>query len=134
MTSVIPSPYMKTRKILIVDDEADATRLLKILLEKTGKFTVSVENDATHALQKTAELKPDLILMDIVMPHIDGTTIAASIRSHDQLKKTPIIYLTGIVPKENSMPHKKLGGYPFIAKPIDLQEVIDCIELNLSEA
>ena len=122
---------MEQRKILIVDDEAAAAGLLKKLLERTGRYVVSVENDGTKALKTTTELKPDLVLMDIVMPHIDGTTIASSIRSHPQLHGTPIIFVTGIVPRERSMAHKKLGEFPFIAKPIDVEEMIDCIEANL---
>ena len=122
---------MEQRKILIVDDEAEASGLLQKLLERTGTYSVSVENDGTKAMERVAELKPDMVLLDIVMPHIDGTTIAASIRSHPQLQGTPVIFLTGIVPKERSMVHKKLGRFPFIAKPIDLDEVIASIEANL---
>ena len=122
---------MEQRKILIVDDEAEASRLLQKLLERTGRYSVSVENDGTKAMDRVVEFKPDMVLLDIVMPHIDGTSIAASIRSHPQLHATPVIFLTGIVPRERSMAHKKLGNFPFIAKPIDLDEVLACIEANL---
>jgi CheY-like chemotaxis protein len=125
---------MEQRKILIVDDEAEAASLLQKLLERTGKYLVSVENDGTRAMDRVVELKPDMVLLDIVMPHIDGTSIAASIRSHPQLHETPVVFLTGIVPKERSMIHKKLGEFPFIAKPIDLDEVINCIEANFQPA
>lgn len=64
---------MNKRRILIVDDEPSFVRLLKLNLERTGQFTVKEEHDGTKALPVATEFRPDLILLDMVMPKIDGS-------------------------------------------------------------
>jgi len=115
------------QKILIVDDDVRSTNLLKMLLERTGRYAVSVENESENAIEASVRLHPDLILLDIVMPHLDGTTLAYRIRSHAGLEDIPIIFVTGVVPRETSSPHSKLGDFPFIPKPVDMQEALDTI-------
>ena len=122
------------QKILIIDDDVPSSRLLKTLLERTGRFAVSVENDSAIGLDVSVALQPDLILMDIVMPHLDGTRLAYRIRSHEGLENVPIIFVTGVVPKESSSPHNKLGDFPFVAKPVDVEELFKAIEKALPSA
>lgn len=76
-----------------MDDEAGFTRLVKLNLEQTGNFVVRAVNDATNALQVAREFKPDLILLDIVMPKIDGGDIAARINEDIDLKKLRLFSL-----------------------------------------
>jgi PleD family two-component response regulator len=64
------------RRILIVDDDANSTHLVKILLERSGPYLVLEENDATKADQAAHDFKPDVILLDIVMPKMDGGELA----------------------------------------------------------
>ena len=124
------TPSAELRKILIVDDDVSSSYLLKAILERTGKFKALVENESNDALQTCLEFKPDLIFLDIVMPHIEGTTLAYRIHAHPSLQEIPIIYLTGIVPRESSMPHNRLGDFPVILKPVKVEEVFACIETH----
>jgi len=117
--------------VLIVDDDAFSSRILKTLLEKTGRYSVSLETDGSKAMEVATRMHPDMIFLDIVMPGVEGTTLAYRMRADPALKETPIVFLTGIVPKETSNPHRMLGEFPFIPKPIDVDEVIRCLEANL---
>ncbi|MDB6030786.1 MAG: response regulator receiver protein, partial [Verrucomicrobiales bacterium] len=72
---------MTPKKVLIVDDEVSITRLLKLNLERTGLFVVRDENRASKALQAAKEFKPDVVLLDVMMPEMDGGDVAALIRS-----------------------------------------------------
>jgi CheY-like chemotaxis protein len=123
---------MDKKRILIVDDESGFTRLLKLTLEKTEKYTVLEQNDGTKARDTAREFKPDLILLDIVMPKIDGGDVAAQIKADPQLQDVRIVFLTAIVSKNESIPGGMIGGLPFLAKPITLEGLIQCIEENLA--
>ena len=88
---------MEKKRILIIDDEASFTRMVKLNLEKTGAFEVREENRAAYALTAAREFKPDVILLDVIMPTMDGGDVAAHIRNDRNLKNTPIIFLTATV-------------------------------------
>jgi CheY-like chemotaxis protein len=83
--------------ILIIDNNSDFTHSAKLALERTGRYFVCEENDATKAHQTAQSLKPDLILLDIAMPETDGGEVAARIQSDPALHRTPIVFLTALV-------------------------------------
>ena len=116
------------KKILIIDDEVGFTQNMKLALEQTGAYEVMEENDATRALATAGRFKPDLILLDVVMPEIDGGKVAFKIQSEDDLRDIPIVFLTAAVTqKEEGM----IGGRPFIAKPVTMKKLLHTIEQNL---
>jgi len=119
------------RRILIVDDDRDSTHLIKILLEKISHYLVLEENDAAKAHESARDLRPDLILLDIMMPQIDGGDIAAQIDADPGLQRTPIIFLTALVTKAEAKAGLHIQGHPVLAKPIDIPELINRIEENL---
>ena len=121
------------KKILVVDDETNITSLLSAYLESTGKFEVRSENSGERGYECARQFKPDLILLDIMMSDMGGDGLADKIKKDAALRKTPIIFLTGIVTKEEVQANNGvIGGYPYIAKPIlAMHELIDCIEANL---
>ena len=119
------------RRILIVDDDRDSTHLIKILLEKISHYLVLEENDAAKAHESTRDFRPDLILLDIIMPQIDGGDIAAQIDADPGLQRTPIIFLTALVTKAEAKAGLHIQGHPVLAKPIDIPELINRIEENL---
>jgi len=121
----------RKRRILVVDNDRDSTRLVKILLERTGRYSVLEENDATKAHQSAQNFKPDLILLDIVMPETDGGEVAAQIQADPELQKTPVIFLTALVTKAETKTGLRIQGHPFLAKPISIPELINAIEENL---
>lgn len=126
---------MKPKRILVVDDEPGFTRLLKLNLEKTGRFEVRTVNQAPATLAAAREFKPDLILLDVVMPGLDGGEVIRLLRADPTLQSIPVLFLTATVaPAEMSEEGLSSGGLRFIAKPIGVDELIACIERQLSAA
>jgi len=123
---------MNKKRILIVDDEISFTRLLKLNLEQTNDYVVRVENRAEDALSTAREFRPDLVLLDIMMPRMFGGDIAARLRADANLKTTPIVFFTAAVSKTRVKEHDGvISGFPFLAKPASVEEVIEQIELGL---
>ena len=113
------------KRILVVDDEPSITRLLKINLEQTREFEVEVENNASHAIATAKQFRPDLILLDVLMPGMDGGELASRLRSSPALSNVPIIVLTAAATKTEVTAHNgRIGGLPFLAKPVDIPEVV----------
>ena len=119
---------MDKKRILIVDDEAGFTRLVRISLESTGRYEVREENDATQALASALEFRPDLIFLDVVMPEVDGGDVAAQLRQSGPLSSVPIVFLTAIVSRQEATTQGDIGGYPFLSKPVALDALAQCIE------
>jgi CheY-like chemotaxis protein len=119
------------RRILIVDNDKNTTHLVKILLEKTGRYVVFEENDSTRAHQTARNFRPDLIFLDVVMADRDGGEIAAQIRADAELQYTPIIFLTALVTRAEAESGLHIDGHPFLAKPINIEELINAIERSL---
>ncbi len=129
--SIARSMVEEKRRVLIVDNDRESTHVVKILLEKTGRYLVLEENDATKAHQSARSFRPDLILLDIVMPETDGGEVAAQIQADPDLQRTPIIFLTALVTKAEAKTGLRIQGHPFLAKPISIPELIKEIEENL---
>lgn len=126
---------MSKKRILVVDDEVSITRLLKLNLEQTGKYEVFEVNQGARALQMAQAFKPDLVILDVMMPDMDGSEIAASFKQDPGLKKTPVVFLTAAIKKEElGGPEGKIGGRTYIAKPLNVQGVISVIERSLGTA
>jgi CheY-like chemotaxis protein len=119
------------RRILIVDDDANSTHLVKILLERSGPYLVLEENDATQAHQTARSFKPDLVLLDVAMPKKDGGEVAAQIQADHELHNTPIIFLTALVTTNEAKSGLHIQGNSFVAKPINIPELIGAIEQRL---
>jgi DNA-binding response OmpR family regulator len=123
---------MDRKKILIIDDEEALTRGVKLNLELTGKYVVRIENKGSLGLKAAREFRPDLILLDIAMPDIDGSQVAEQLKDEDNCKNIPIVFLTALVTKkETHESSSDIGGYPFIAKPVSIKNLISCIEENI---
>jgi CheY-like chemotaxis protein len=120
------------KRILAVDDRASNTRLLKLSLEQTNHYVVREENNPKTAVSTAEEFQPDLILLDVMMPGIDGGDLAASFKTNPKLKEVPIVFLTAAVTKEEvDASGGLLGGYLYLAKPVVLSEVVACLEQQL---
>jgi CheY-like chemotaxis protein len=117
--------------ILIIDNSRDFTRAAKTALEKTGRYMVAEENNASKAHQTARSIKPDLILLDIAMPETDGGEVAAWIQSDPALHRIPIVFLTALVTTAEGRSGLRIQGHSFLAKPISIRELIRGIEENL---
>jgi len=125
---------MKKKRILVIDDEPGITRLLKLNLEQTGLYEVREENLGADGLAAAREFKPDLVILDVMMPDMDGGDVAAGIRQDPALRKVPVVFLTAAVKRgELGAPDAKIGGRIYIAKPLDVKGVIDVIERTIGK-
>lgn len=119
------------KKILIVDDQADFTCSMKALLEEEG-YQVLTENSGGAALATARKFKPDLILLDILMPDKEGGAIAADLKKDPLLARVPIAFLTAMVSPEEA-PKVSTGNYPFISKFADIRELKGFIDKVLPD-
>lgn len=104
-------------KILLVEDEEDIRTIARIALEKIGKFTVSYCVSGSEALEKVPDFLPDLILLDVMMPGLDGIATFKALRQIPELKETPIIFMTAKVQASEIADYFKLGALDVITKP-----------------
>jgi DNA-binding response OmpR family regulator len=122
------------KRIFVIDDEPSITRTMKVNLERTGAYTVATENHASHARAAAREFQPDLILLDVMMPEMDGAELAGEIQSDVALHDVPIVFLTAMVTnRETGGEYLESGGQTFVAKPVNLDNLIKCIEENMRE-
>ncbi|TMQ58757.1 MAG: response regulator [Candidatus Eisenbacteria bacterium] len=121
-------------RVLLIDDEPSFTRMLKMSLERRGGFEVMVENNGAYGLTVAQDFRPDFILLDVIMPDVDGGEVAAKIRADSKLKDTPIVFLTAGVSKDTTKAKGNvIGGQKYLAKPVTVDEVIRCIEARLGK-
>ena len=122
------------KKILVVDDEASMTRMLKRSLESTGKYEVRTENSGNAAVAAARAFRPDFILLDVMMPGVDGGELAARLKEEKELQNIPVVFLTAIVEKEETAPTgSDIGGCEYLAKPVKLEDLVACIEKHLGK-
>lgn len=121
------------KRILVVDDEVAMTRMVKLNLEQTGNYEVRTENKGRLAIDAAREFRPDLMLLDIMMPGVTGDEIAAQIKQDPSLSNIKFIFVTAIVTRdETDDSATDIGGNIFLAKPVKAQELIETIERVLA--
>ena len=123
-------------RILIIDDEPAFTRMLKVRLEKLGPFTVKEENDPTCALRTAREFDPDLILLDIMMPYVDGSELATRFLADPLFRHVPIVFLTAMVSQAeiHAGSWGEVGGRTYLPKPVQWNDLVRCIAAKLRGA
>jgi len=117
------------KKVLIADDDIQVRQLLSSILKKD--YTVFTARDGKEAIDLALNEKPDLILMDILMPNMDGYTACSVIKSKAETRSTPLIMITGIAHELNRSFSEKIGADGYITKPFDCQALKDKINLLL---
>jgi putative two-component system response regulator len=110
-------------KILIVDDESSARAALETLLRREG-YDVRDAADGRSALAACSEFKPDLILLDILMPGIDGFEVCRRIKETPETRLTPVVLITGLSDTEDRIRGITAGADDFLSKPIDINELL----------
>ncbi len=120
------------KRILVVDDEAALTRMIKMNLERSGDYEVRTENHGTKVVAAVREFWPDLIFLDVMMPDMPGDEVAQKLRENPVLAGIKIVFMTAIVSKEEtSEMGGNIGGNEFLAKPVKTEELISTIERML---
>ena len=116
------------RSILVVDDDVDASQMAKMILEKTGLYAVSVCNRGSEAFKIIQATRPELVLLDIMMPDADGTDIADQIQKDKSLAFTRVVFMTSLVSQQEVSKSSVIGGYPFISKPISGEFLLERVK------
>ena len=121
-------------KILVVEDEIHIQKLIKLILEK-NKFEVEAVGSGEEALQslETSEVKPDLILLDIMMPGIDGLQVLRTVKANSSLKHIPVVMLTALAQESVVLQGIKLGAKDYIRKPFHPGELAKRIAKHIVE-
>jgi len=113
------------QKIMYVEDEPDIQAVARLALEAVGGFTVRICSSGPEALAVAAGFSPDLILLDVMMPGMDGPSTLQSLRALPDLSAIPVIFLTAKVQPAEIAQLKSLGALDVIAKPFDPMKLSD---------
>ena len=114
------------KKILLVDDEEDALLHLGNILKSSNYEVISTPR-GKEAIGLAKETKPDLIILDVLMPDMDGTDVALALKDDPYTKNIPIIFLTGMLTRGEELLDEKIHRHRAIAKPITKEEVLNTI-------
>ena len=114
---------MPSERILVVDDQPINVQLLKRKLERGG-LLVSTANNGLEALEQVKAHKPDLILLDLMMPDMDGIEVCQRLQSSSDTRSIPVIFVTARTTKESKLEGLAVGAVDYITKPIDLDETV----------
>jgi len=117
------------KKILLIDDEEDFCFFVQGNLENTGDFEVVYTGKGRKGVELAKSEKPDLILLDVVMPEMSGQEVAEELLEDPETKGIPIIFLTAIISKKDKDADtlRKIGGRNFVAKPVNTEELVGAI-------
>ena len=115
----------RKKRILLVDDDPQLTGAFKSALEQAGDFHVWTENKASRSVLAARMFRPDVILLDVRMPDLDGTEVAEQMREDQELDGIPIVYFTSLIdPRENDWPTSER----FLSKTTQLSELVERLE------
>ena len=124
---------MESKTILLVDDEPDVLRVLESGLKVLG-FTVITAGNGSDAIISALEFLPDLIILDVLMPDIDGGEVARILQQIPKVKEIPIIFLTGMFPrKRGNCESRTIDGNVMLEKPFEMEELFVAINKLLEE-
>jgi two-component system alkaline phosphatase synthesis response regulator PhoP len=121
---------IRTAKVLVVDDEPEITEIIEAFLDNAG-YVVKVENQPIRAVLQAREFKPDLILLDIMMPGADGYQICNQIKEDPAMAETPVIFLTGKDSKDDQGRSFQSGGDMYIKKPFSCERLLEIVNIVL---
>ena len=116
------------QNILYVEDEPSIQAVAKIALESVGGFNLKICSSGKEALETAVAFKPDLLLLDVMMPNMDGPATLEALRKLPELTNTPAMFMTAKVQPDEIAHYKSLGALDVIAKPFDPMTVSDLIK------
>lgn len=124
---------MERKKILIVDDEEDFLQLVKLNLEKTTKYEVKTLVEGKDVLEEVNFFKPDVILLDLIMPSIGGLEVCEMLNNDPIGKEIPVIALSALGKQVDKAKAYSLGVEEYMVKPVSMSDIVVAIEkvLNL---
>jgi len=123
-------PDRPLTRICYVEDDEDVQRIVRTALERIGKMTVAVVTDPTEAIATMAEFRPDLVMLDWMMPVMDGPTLFRQMKLRPETKALPVVFITARASQADLDDLKQLGAAGTISKPFspkDLPEQLRAI-------
>jgi excisionase family DNA binding protein len=131
----IPTEALESgkRKVLLVDDDAELVELILKVLEEDGRFEVRVAGNGFDAGMMVKEYRPDLIVLDVMLPDINGKEVCHRVRADSTLEDVRILCISGMIEEEKIQELRLSGADDFLHKPFDIEELIDrmCAQLEL---
>ncbi len=116
------------KKILLVEDEPDIQSVARLALESVGGFSIEVCSSGQEALDRGPAFQPDLLLLDVMMPGMDGPSTLKALREKAQTASTPVIFMTAKVQEKEVAEYISMGALAAIAKPFDPMTLSDQIK------
>jgi two-component system alkaline phosphatase synthesis response regulator PhoP len=120
----------KSGKILVIDDEAEITEIVETFLKDAG-YQVLVENSSVMGIERAKSFMPDLILLDIMMPFMDGYEVCEELKKNKETENIPVIFLTGKDARSDEGKSFKVGGDMFIKKPFNCERLLEIVRIVL---
>jgi excisionase family DNA binding protein len=123
----IPTDALESgkRKILVVDDDRELVELICDVLERDGRFETKSVNNGFDAGMMVKEYRPDLIVLDVMLPDINGKEVCVRVRSDDSLEEVKIICISGMVEDDKILELKMAGANDFLQKPFETEKLIE---------
>jgi CheY-like chemotaxis protein len=126
---------MSKRRVLVVDDDINLSRLAAIILESSGKYEVMIVHESVRAISAAVQFRPDLMLLDIDMPGLSGGDLAREAATEPRLCDIPVLFLTGLVHADETRNGPvESGGHQFLSKPVDAAQLLACLSKLLPAA
>ncbi|MDH4223462.1 MAG: response regulator [candidate division Zixibacteria bacterium] len=121
---------VKPAKILVIDDEAEITEIIETFLKDFG-YEVLSENSSVMGIERAKTFHPDLILLDIMMPFMDGYDVCDELKKNKETEHIPVIFLTGKDARSDEGKSFQVGGDMFIKKPFNCNRLLEIVRIVL---
>ena len=118
-------PERPLNRICYVEDDEDIQRIVRMSLERVGKMTVAVVGDPTQAIETIAEFRPDLVMLDWMMPVMDGPTLFRQMKLRPETSSLPVVFITARASQRDLDDLKNLGAAGTISKPFSPKDLPD---------
>ncbi len=124
---------MKLSRVLVVEDDADIQKVVRMSLKIRGVGEVVVVDSGTECLERLSSFTPDVILLDVMMPHVDGYEICRRLKENPATRAIPVVFLTARAQKADRERGMKLGAAGYVTKPFDPMTLHDQIVALVAE-
>ena len=119
--------FLRKKKILVVDDHADLLELLRLQFKEEG-FAIATASNGVDGLRKARSLLPDVILLDAVLPELDGFAVCETLRNDPTTRSIPVILITGLPGQFPRCAAMESGATDFVSKPINPMEIVSKVK------
>ncbi len=130
ITKVSGKKKTKSARVLVIDDEPEITDIIETFLESAG-YQVKSENSSVIGIERAKSFLPDLILLDIMMPFMDGYEVCKELKKSEETSKIPVIFLTGKDARTDEGKSFEVGGDLFIKKPFSCERLLEIVKIVL---